>query len=240
MFWTREFILLVIGSYLLGSVPSAYLAARLSRGIDIRKYGTGNVGLGNLWEMVSHRVAVPVIIYDLGKGIAMVWTARLLGMDIDHQVFAGMAAVIGHDWPIFLRFSGGRGILTSLGVVMVLLPWGILVFAALAALTLLLRSSPLPVLLGMAALPLASWLAGEPMAITYGFLVMLIIVVIRRLTASRPAVPISKRELIINRLLFDRDIRGREEWLYRIPDEASLTEKERARLEKKRRKKGLF
>ncbi len=238
--FTTEFIVLVTASYLVGSVPSAYLAARLSRGIDIRKYGTGNVGLGNLWEMVSKRVAVPVIIYDFGKGIGMVGAARMLGMNIDQQVVVGLAAVFGHDWPVFLRFSGGRGILTSLGVIMILYPWGILAFGAFAALTLPLKSSPLHVLLGIEVIPLLRWLTEKLIAINSGFIIILIITVVRRLTASRPPMAISKRHLLLNRLLFDRDIRNREEWVYRIPEQAQLTEAQKARLEKRRRKKSIF
>lgn len=232
--------MLVAGSYLLGSIPAAYLAAKVSRGIDIRRYGTGNVGLGNLWEMVSKRVSIPVIIFDFGKGMAMIWAARSLGMNVNQQVAVALAAIIGHNWPVFLRFNGGRGVLTSLGVVIILMPWAILAFGAAASLTLLLKSSPLPVLIGVAILPLISWLVGEPAAITLGFVIILVIVIVRRLTASRPVVQISKKELFLNRLLFDRDIKDREEWLYRVPDEASLTEEERARLQKKRQKKGLF
>ncbi len=238
--FTAEFIVLAIVSYLVGSVPSAYLAARITRGIDIRKYGTGNVGLGNLWEMVSKRVSIPVIIYDFGKGIGMVLLARALEMTIEQQVVVGLAAVIGHDWPVFLRFSGGRGILTSLGVIIVLLPWAVLVFGVFAILTLPLKSSPLPVLLGLAVVPLVTWLTGQPLALTLGFLVILLITVIRRLTAARPAVALPRRQILLNRLLFDRDIRDREEWMYRLPEQPKLTDSQRARLERKRKKKGLF
>lgn len=240
IFVSVEFLTLTIASYLVGSIPSAYLAARITRGIDIREYGTGNVGLGNLWAIVGRKVAIPVILFDLGKGTGMVAIARLMDLDVTQQVIVGLAAVVGHDWPVFLRFRGGRGVLTSLGLVIIWLPWAILVFTAGAIFTLVLKSSPLPVLVGLALLPLVSWATGQHMAITLGFLVILLIVVIRRLAAGRPVDRVSKRELIINRLLYDRDIRNREEWLYRIPESARLTEEERRRLEKKRRKKGMF
>ena len=89
-----EFVLLVLGAYLLGSVPVSYLAARFSRGIDLRQYGTGQVGAGNLWRMTSWRLGLPVGIFDLGKGIAMVWVAQLVGLGIAQQVTVGSATKI--------------------------------------------------------------------------------------------------------------------------------------------------
>ena len=238
-----EFVLLIIGAYLLGSVPAAYLAAKWSRRIDLRQYGTGNVSVGNLWRMTSKRLTIPVVIFDLGKGAAMVWAAQLLGLGIAQQVTVGLAAIIGHNWPVFLRFNGGRGVLTTLGVVFILMLWGIVAFLAIASLTRVVKSSPLPVLGGIAALPLVSWFFSqplgieEPLPITLGFLAMFIIMVIRRLTAplSADAVSISKKQLLINRLLFDRDIRDREAWLYRTPPETSLPQQPR-RQQKKQRK----
>ena len=235
-----EFVLLTIGAYLLGSVPAAYLAARWSRKMDIRQYGSGNVGVGNLWEMTSRRLSIPVIVFDLVKGAAMVWTAQLMGLGVIQQVTVGLAAIIGHNWSIFLRFNGGRGILTTMGVVFLLMPWGIVVILAGGSLTLLVKTSPLPVLGGITFLPLVSWWLGEPLPIILGFLAIFLITVIRRLTApkSADAVSISKKQLLLNRLLFDRDIRDREEWIYKLPPEASAAEQ--ALIQKKKQKKGMF
>jgi len=242
-----ESALLIVGAYLLGSVPAAYLAAKYSRGIDIRQYGPGHVGVGSIWTIISKKVALPVIIFDLGKGAGMVVAARLVGLDITGQVAVGLAAIVGHNWPVFLRFNGGRGILTALGVICIWwipwwIPWGLVTFLAGASLTLLGRGSPLPVLIGIAAIPVVSWVLGQPLAITLGFLALLLIVVIRRLTVPRSdsALSISKRQLLLNRLLFDRDIRERGDWMSRIPKDANLTEAEKARLQKERQKKGLF
>ncbi|MBA7494141.1 Glycerol-3-phosphate acyltransferase [subsurface metagenome] len=241
-----EFALLTIGAYLLGSVPAAYLAAKWSRGIDLRQYGTGNVSVGNLWRMFSKRLAIPVVIFDLGKGAAVVWAAQLLGLGVVQEVTVGLAAIIGHNWPVFLRFNGGRGILTTIGVVFLLMPWGIVVILAGALLALLIKTSPLPTLGGIAILPLVSWFFGqplgieEPLPVTLGFLAIFLVMIIRRLTApkSADAVSVSKKQLLLNRLLFDRDIRDREAWLHQASPKASSTEQ--ARLQKKKRKKGLF
>ena len=234
-----EFVLLVLAAYLLGSVPAAYLAARWSRGIDIRQYGSGNVGLANLWRLAPRWSAILVCIFDLAKGMVMVWVAQEIGLGIAEQVAVGVAAIIGHNWPVFLGFSGGRGIITTLGVVFILMPWGAAVFLAIASLTILVKSSPLPVLAGITALPLASWFFSqplgieEPLPVTLGFLAIFLIIVIRRLTARQTtAVSIGKKQLLLNRLLFDRDIRDKEAWVHRAPPEASSSKQPLGQQEK--------
>lgn len=221
-----SFIMWLIAAYLLGSVPIAYLIARLSRGIDLRQYGSGNVGASNLLKSTSRWLTLPVILFDCGKGALAVGAANLLGMDIAQQVALGLAAIIGHNWPVFLRFSGGRGNLTTLGVAIMLpsvnylFPW-----SATAALTLtaigafIIHDTAVGAGTGIASLPLVSWAVGEPLPITLGFLVIFLIIFIRRLTARQTSVTVSvsRGQLFINRLIFDRDIRNREEWLRRKP-----------------------
>ena len=223
---------LILGAYLLGSVPVSYIVAKLSRGIDLRQYGTGQVGAGNLWRLTSWRLALPIAIFDLIKGLVMVWVAQLMGLDIAQQLAVGLAAIIGHNWPVFLRFSGGRGVGTTIGVIIILpiindmTPWGTIAFlAALIIGTLIMRSSPVPVFVGVAVLPLVSWFY-EPLSVTLGFLAMFLIIVIKRLTAPRSgeAALVGKRQLLLNRLLFDRDIMDRKAWMYRVPPEAGSTE----------------
>ena len=224
---------LMLGAYLLGSVPIAYLVAKLARGIDLRQYGTGQVGGGNLWRMTSWRLALPVGIFDLSKGLVMVWVAVLLGLDIAQQLAVGLAAIIGHNWSVFLRFSGGRGVGTTIGVILILplindmTPWGAVTFFGILVIgTIIIRSSALPVLVGVMALPLVSWFY-EPLSVTLGFIAMFLIIVVKRLTAPRAveAVSVSKGRLLLNRLLFDRDIMDRKAWMYRIPHKASTTKK---------------
>ena len=220
-----KFGLLIVGAYLLGSVPAAYLAAKWLRGIDIRQHGSGNVGITNLLGLASKRAGIPVIIFDLGKGAVMVWAAQLVGLSIDQQVIVGLAAIMGHNWPVFLRFNGGRGVLTTLGLVLILpllnysLPWVIFVFGAISLFNaLIIHNVPLGVGAGIAALPLASWGLGEPLPLTLGYLAMFLILAIRRLTAQHPVrdTSISKKQMLLNRLLFDRDIRDREAWRHLI------------------------
>jgi len=229
------FILLLVSAYLLGSLPTAYLAGRWGRGIDVRQYGSGNVGASNLVRLSAKWLATVVTIVDLAKGIPLIWVAQLAGLGIAQQVAIGLAAIIGHNWPVFLRFSGGRGVLTTLGVAFFLplsngplVPWALIVSLALAAIFIfILHNLPLGTIVGMATLPLVSRLTSEPLAMTLGLLAMLLLMVIRRLTAPKSSLTasVSPGELIINRLLFDRDIRDKEAWIYRQPAQAPKKEK---------------
>ncbi len=226
---TIEFALLILAAYLLGSVPAAYLVAKWSRGIDIRKYGSGNVGASNVRELTSTWVFITIVIFDLGKGMVMVWAAQLMGLGIAQQVAVGIAAIIGHNWPVFLRFNGGRGMLTTLGVIAILVPWLTPVVSVIAFSFAPLHQLALGTLIALVSLPILSWFLSPPLGIderlpiTLGFLAMLLIAVIRRLTAPRTSLTatVPKGQLLINRLLFDRDIRDRETWIHRTPPEAS-------------------
>lgn len=216
-----EFGLLILGAYLLGSVPAAYLAARWSRGIDIRQCGDGNVGATNLMRLTSKRIAIPVLIFDVGKGALMVWAAQLLDLNIAQQVAVGLAAVIGHNWPVFLRFNGGRGIFTSLGVISMLVPWLGLTALIIAYGMAPFRQLALGTFIGLASLPIFSWFLSQPfgierpLPITLGFVAIFLLATIRRLTAPRTifTASVNPGRLLVNRLLFDRDISDREAWI---------------------------
>jgi len=224
-----EFGLLILAAYLLGSVPAAYLTAKWSRGIDLRQYGSGNVGASNLLTITSKWIAIPVIIFDVGKGAVMVWaTTQLIGPEaVAQQVTVGLAVIIGHNWPVFLRFNGGRGALTTIGVLLILTPWLALILVAVAFLFFPFRQLSLGTTVAMAALPLCSWFLSqpfgieEPLPLTLGFLAIFLILLVRRLTAPRTSLSasVTPGQLIINRLLFDRDIRDREAWIKRQPFE---------------------
>ncbi len=108
----------LIISYLIGSLPTAYIAGRLYKGIDIRLYGSGNVGTTNAFRMLGRGPGLVVFIIDILKGVLpTVLVADVLGLDkVLYRVFLGVTAVVGHNWTVFLRFKGGKGIATSLGL----------------------------------------------------------------------------------------------------------------------------
>jgi acyl phosphate:glycerol-3-phosphate acyltransferase len=220
-----EFGILLVAGYLIGSIPAAYLAVKWYRGVDIRRYGSGQVGGSNVFRSFSKRLGTAVGIYDLLKGIVLVLIAYLLGLGIAMQVVIGLAVVAGHNWPIFLSFNAGRGLATTAGVCFYLmyeydlLPWALAAFICLALFTFVMGGSPLPTLAGIAAQPVVSAAFGKPLALTLGLTGFLLLMIIRRLTAPKTPASntISARELYLNRFLFDRDLRDGNSWIRRMP-----------------------
>jgi len=116
-------IIALITSYLLGSVPTAYCFGRLLRGIDIRKHGSGNVGATNALRVLGKGPGIAVLGLDILKGLAAVlilgnvFGPKMPGLSTEAlSVLLGMGCIIGHNWTVFLQFKGGKGIATSLGV----------------------------------------------------------------------------------------------------------------------------
>ncbi len=226
------FMLLIIGAYLLGSVPAAYLVAKWRRGIDIRQYGSGNVGASNVLAVVSKRWSIPVTVFDIGKGALTVWVAQLLRLEAYQQVTVGIATIIGHNWPIFLHFQGGRGVFTSLGVITMLSPKLGLITLVMSYTLAPIRQLALGVFLALVSLPIFSWFLSQPLGIearlpiTLGFVALALIGLSKRLIERRTALSDSLPlpQLLINRMLFDRDIWDRKAWISRTPPVASSIE----------------
>ncbi|MCY4029362.1 MAG: glycerol-3-phosphate acyltransferase, partial [Acidobacteria bacterium] len=114
--------LVVAASYLAGAVPFAHLVARRRRGVDVRYAGSGNVGATNVLRLAGAPLAGLVLVLDVGKGAVAVLAARALGADEGAQAAAGAAAVVGHVWPVWLGFRGGKGVAVAGGAFAVLAP----------------------------------------------------------------------------------------------------------------------
>ena len=130
-------VLLVLFSYLLGAIPSAYIAGRTIRGIDIRKIGDGSVGTVNAYREIGHAAGVGVLIADVCKGIIAILVTQAFASQL--VVFlSGFAVVAGHNWPLYIRFRGGRGEATAIGVLFALLPQAMLILLAICAVPFLI------------------------------------------------------------------------------------------------------
>ncbi len=112
----------IITAYLLGSIPMAYIVAKLRKGIDIREVGVGNMGGANVIREVGIWEGVVVLIVDMGKGAAAVIVAQALGLSQFWVLGAGFAAILGHSFPVYIGFRGGQGVATLMGVFFVLSP----------------------------------------------------------------------------------------------------------------------
>jgi acyl phosphate:glycerol-3-phosphate acyltransferase len=219
-------ILCIIISYLIGAFPVAYLVVKLRYGKDIRRYGTGQSGGSNVFRSFSKKLGITVAIYDILKGAVIIAIAKLLSLDTAHQVVIGMAAILGHNWPVFLKFNAGRGVATSIGVGLMLFPLALPGFLLVAVVALVIGSTPLPVLAGMASFSVFSWAMGKPTVLTLGLLGLFIVMVVRRLTAPIPerSKHIKIGQLLLNRFFFDRDIRDAKTWMeYKPSDDIEQT-----------------
>jgi len=178
----REIFAIIIG-YLLGSIPSAYIATRLATGKDIRQMGGGNVGGQNVRREVGAWPALAVGIFDAGKGAAAVAIAYwLLDLPPLFVMLAGLAAVIGHNWMVWLKFSGGKGMGTTFGALAVLLPvygyWpGLpIIFGVILIPQVITHNIAISMGLALVALPFITWLGmdsgtGTIMAVILGLVV---------------------------------------------------------------------
>jgi glycerol-3-phosphate acyltransferase PlsY len=114
--------LVVVGGYLLGSIPFGYVLPRLIRGEDVRRQGSGNVGASNVWRVYGRSLGIPVALLDVAKGFVPAFVGLEVGGDWV-GVLAGAAAMVGHARPVFLRFSkGGKMVATGCGVAFALAP----------------------------------------------------------------------------------------------------------------------
>ena len=124
--------------YLVGSVPVGLLLGRAARGLDVRDFGSGNIGATNVYRIMGPAAGAMTFALDVGKGAAAVRLARALGADRAGQASAGLAAVVGHSWPAFARFRGGKGVATGFGGLLLISPEasGFAVIGGLSALAI--------------------------------------------------------------------------------------------------------
>jgi glycerol-3-phosphate acyltransferase PlsY len=186
-------ILVIVGvlicAYLIGSFPSAYLAGRFRRGIDIREVGSRNVGAMNVFYKVGFVTGLLVLAVDIGKGAAAVALARWLGVPMIVELFAGVAAVIGHSFPVWLKFRGGRGGATIIGILIFLMPWGIPFYLAIFGLSLFITRYPtLSYSVAFLCFPFVAWLiyhSGALVVFSLGILLLPVIKYIPRVKEMR-------------------------------------------------------
>lgn len=175
----------VLIGYLLGSISFSYLIGKLGRKkIDIRKHGSGNAGATNTLRVLGLGPALAVLALDIGKGIAAVWIGKALSDgDLWIPAAAGLSCIAGHNWPVFLRFRGGKGIAATIGVLATLsffpaLYAGLIAIAAVAA----LRYVSLGSLIFTSLTPVSLLLTDSPVEYVITSLVILVFAVVRHRT----------------------------------------------------------
>jgi glycerol-3-phosphate acyltransferase PlsY len=148
---------LVVFAYLLGSVTSGYVLGKLA-GVDVRKTGSGNVGATNVARVVGKRQGILTLLFDMAKGLLPVMIAQRLDLGITVIALTGVAAFLGHLYPLYLKFKGGKGVATALGVLLALAPLAgavlLLIFAIVAGCS---RIISLASIVAAAAAPVTLW-----------------------------------------------------------------------------------
>ena len=216
-----ETSLLVLFGYLCGSVSFAYLSGRLLRNIDVREYGSAKLSGSNVYHHVSLPAMVVVGLLDIGKAALPSWIGLRLGLGLPAAILAGLAAMVGHNWSLFMGLKGGRGIATAIGILLVIFPWGFpWLLGWLVVGRLMPRAAAGPALLGFITLPFFAQLAGQAASTVWGCLAMLAITIIKRLEADRARLPSgpARWAALGRRLVLDRDRADWDSWIQRVPD----------------------
>jgi glycerol-3-phosphate acyltransferase PlsY len=171
-------ILSIIIGYLLGSIPTAYIVARMRKGIDIRNVGSRNMGAANVMREIGTREGIFVGLIDIAKGAGAILIAQTLNISELWVFGAGFAALVGHNFPVFVGFRGGKGSATVIGIFLVLAPLSMLVTLVIVAIPFFTtRKFSAAILIGIALvvvgfalLPLFIWLfEGSLMLVRYVF-----------------------------------------------------------------------
>jgi len=177
----------IVLAYFIGALPTGLILVRVLRGEDIRKYGSGNIGAANVLRVAGPAVAAAVLLVDVLKGLVPVLLALRAGPAPWAAVAAGLAAIAGHNWSIFLGFRGGKGIATSFGVLA-----GLSLQAALAAAAVwivvvaITRFSSLGSLLAAVSVPIVLWrLRTPPEYVAFGLIASLLAIFRHRANIQR-------------------------------------------------------
>jgi len=208
-------IIAVVLGYLLGSIPTAYIVTRMAQGKDVRRLGGGNVGGLNVYREVGFLPAVVVAIVDLGKGAAAVAIAYwLLDLSLAFVLAAALAAVVGHNWMLFLKFSGGKGMGPAIGSLFVLLPlYGYplglaFFFAVVFILFIITRNVALSLGAGLLSLPFIAWLGMQSTPFII-FSVVLGLIILAKFTPT--AIAAVARTRSVKGFVFDRGRKGKKQ-----------------------------
>ncbi len=178
-------------SYVFGSFPTAYLMGKWIKGIDIRQHGSGNVGFTNLYRVTGLKPAIIVLLADILKGLIPVLAGfYLFGVSPKARIiaiFLGMATIIGHNWSIFLKGKGGKGVATSAGVFLALIPVPtVLAFIIFGGIVFFTHYISLGSIIGSIFLPLIAYLNNEPKeTIVFAIITAVLIIIKHRSNVKR-------------------------------------------------------
>ncbi len=178
--------LALIAAYLIGSLSVGYLVGKFGKGIDVRKYGSGNVGSTNILRTLGILPAILVLVLDMAKGFVAVYLALWLTANPTVAMLSGLAAVGGHNWPVWFGFRGGRGIATSIGVILAFNPTVFGVLTLIGVLIIIItRYVSLASIIGAPLFPLLLWLFRHTAIIETDSMVIIVSILLAALAVER-------------------------------------------------------
>ena len=181
-------ILSIVVGYILGSIPSAYIMARLRKGVDIRQVGGGNVGATNVFRHVGIWEGIVVGIADVAKGVAAILVARALSASEFLLLGAGFCALLGHNFPAFLGFRGGKGSATTMGIFLLLAPKEMgIAFGIMTLAFLISHNVAFAIGIGFVFIPLLIWLFNGSVVLVFYSLALIIFIGLTSMPAARKA-----------------------------------------------------
>jgi len=177
-----QIALMILLSYLIGSIPFAYLVAKVATGQDVRYVGEGNVGARNVWHTAGPVYGFIAGVLDISKGFAVFQLASRMATDELAFYAAGMAVLLGHGFPIFLRGRGGKGISVAVGFLLGIIPQSLAIGAALFCVTwLITRNFNFSTAIGLGSVPFLSLYFGLPPAEVLRIIGLLLILAFKKI-----------------------------------------------------------
>lgn len=193
---TMELVVLVLFAYCIGSIPTGLIIGKLFFQTDVRQFGSHNIGATNTYRVLGLKAAIPVFLGDAAKGVTGV---LLFHPNPEWMIVGGLCAMIGHNWSLFLKFSGGRGVATGLGVLIGLSPVvAIICFAVWAFIVKVTSYVSLGSIVAASLVPILMYLWGEPMPyIVFGGIAAAFVILRHRENIVRL---LSGKELAVKRI----------------------------------------
>ena len=181
-----KIVIVSIISYILGNISGSFLISKYAAGVDIRKHGSGNLGATNVLRTLGTKAALVTLLVDILKGVLAVVLGSLVAGE-NGQVFAGIFVVIGHNWPILLSFKGGKGIATTIGVMIAINPYIVALIVPLGIIIIIItRYVSLASITGMIIFPVAMLFTRQPIKLVlFSFLLSMMAIYRHRSNIER-------------------------------------------------------
>ena len=214
--------IIAISAYFLGGIPTGYLLVKYTKNVSPLKSGYKNTGASNVSKISGQLPGLFVGTFDcLIKGTLPIIICKILEQPTYLQAIVGILCVIGHNWSPYLKTSGGRGVATSIGILIAFQMWGSLIISTILIAVvgrLFFKDTAFWVLLSFITLPFTAHQFDNKTSLTLTWTILLLVIILKRITANweNPRIHNKIQVTLINRLLFDRDMKSKRNWNHKL------------------------